>query len=547
MLPTVLFGVFAVYLFPVVMELYHDWRVHRFVVEAEASLKREDAYALNIVRSTLIEQYPDRLETLLFLAKLGDRYQDGSSIYWRRRILAQLPESDAHRLALGLNLLEYKRYRQVGAVLKNWPAAQKDTVSHLKLKSAYAFATHQDAVALNCNQRIYEREPTAAHLVNLANSELSSGTLDTQQRGETRLRQHLREFPANMEAHLSLIRFFIRMGRVEQAASQTNRAWKYLSDSWQARFALLEAAAMLQSPNLDAWRSETVDRLPPQGAERIQYGSWLLANIGADACIAWFESQFAPSQRQQFACGLPYTEALIRTQAFAKVLNLLNRSDWGNNDYLRLVAIARVSQQQGVEARWWKSFWDNGVETALAQGSHYHLLQTLQLWGWTAFEQKLLLVLRDKYPQDFYVYARLNAIFEDTHDERGLWENAAKEWQAFPQNLFAKNNFIYLSTLLGKQTEQPLIWAQENLQANPQNPYFRATYAYALVADSPQKALQVLDAMEPYPASDAIAIIRAWVLSKNGYHQAARQILTEVEDTDLLPAERDLKQQILAL
>ena len=117
----------------------------------------------------------------------------------------------------------------------------------------------------------------------------------------------------------------------------------------------------------------------------------------------------------------------------------------------------------------------------------------------------------------------------------------------YPDNASQRNNLAYLSVLLDHELAEATRTSQALVAANPEIAGFRTTLALALLkSGSPEEAWSALDtdAIDWRKEEASSRIIVALVAQETGRNALARETLGEVDPSDILPAERDLLEQI---
>jgi predicted Zn-dependent protease len=116
-----------------------------------------------------------------------------------------------------------------------------------------------------------------------------------------------------------------------------------------------------------------------------------------------------------------------------------------------------------------------------------------------------------------------------------------------PQDDAVTNNFLFFAVLTGNRDQQALQLAHENMQRNPGNVTYLATYAYVLVARN--RASEALRLIDPLVAkagnSPAMQFAYGLALAGVGQKEKAQSALHTLDPGTLTTREVELIQTAL--
>ncbi len=309
---------------------------------------------------------------------------------------------------------------------------------------------------------------------------------------------------------------------------------------------VLEAYELAESPRLAAYREALTTRFAreEQGA-----AAWLrreLARGQLSEARDWYralpdETQKSPSVAHAM------TDILLAAADWSSLRALLERTDWGEDDYRRQAYLSYVARATGrpVEAQ------DAWKFAALKAGNKLPKLADLvaraSQWGWNDQAAELLWKVFHLLPQNESVRDQLVAWERLQGNTSNLNRLFAKLLESDPDNLQARNNLAYTSLLLGSNLTRAYAIARELYAQDPKNPFFATTQALALLRQGkPADGLEVLESIGPVAlAQPERAVLRARLRAGAGQAESVQDMIAGIPQRRLLPEERALARAAL--
>jgi predicted Zn-dependent protease len=169
---------------------------------------------------------------------------------------------------------------------------------------------------------------------------------------------------------------------------------------------------------------------------------------------------------------------------------------------------------------------------------YIHLVGMSVDWGWKGQGREALWAAADAPSPDW----ALQALYHGYATEKNTTEmlRVARRMVAYrASDLKAKNNVAVFSILLQQDVHDALVSARDLVKEKPDDPVFRSTLAFALLANGmTEESLEAIEQLQPEQRTDpAYAPYFAMVYQANGDVAKAREFLAKVDRKGLLPEE----------
>jgi Flp pilus assembly protein TadD len=292
---------------------------------------------------------------------------------------------------------------------------------------------------------------------------------------------------------------------------------------------------------------EAKERASPD--EAAQMLGWL-TQIGQGAeAVRWAATlERDGSRRPPVAVGV--AEALRATGQWQRLYDLTEDEEWGNDlDFLKWAYAMVAARHLSLESQA-NSLWQSIRSDARTGAAHALLLgDTLVAWGYPSEAADLFWAAADRADLAYQAYGSLARLYQAQRDPLGEYRAFSKLNAMRPADRAIANNFAYYAALTDEGSlSQVQSVAQRNMEEEPGNPTYRATYAFVLVkAGDPQKALAVLAPLSSRegPKSPALAFAYGSALASIGRKSEARQEFGSLDPAKLSPKEIDWIQGLL--
>lgn len=520
----------------------------RLVSEAKVYLKKKDLRQAALCLERALQVNPFSLEAAKSMADMLDLVGVPDALNWRLRALRLSPKDPQLRFAVAETALKVRDFHTVTAALESVPAEAKSTPAYYKLAGALAWETGHPGEAEKCYLQAQKLEPANQTIAfNLATIHLTS-TNDTI---ANKARISLEQMSTKAEFRLRALHYL-----KADAATRKDfpRALGYSRELVRDPAAMLsdkidhlQLLRVCKSPDFDSWRSglESEARHSPHTA--FAFGQWLNTVQGPADALRWLNT--LPSTLQTNPpVPLIIADCHLFLRDWPGLLALLQKQNWGEGEYFRyaLQAMAQRAQDQTIpsQASWTKA-------AGLAANHLDRLTRLTRLsaeWGWSDEHTDLLRTIISEFPDARWAQDALMSELYSSGNSRGLEQFLTDSYQADPNNARLKNNLADISLLRKSGLQTAYRLAQEAYDSSPDNPFFKSTYAYALLlqkkdADAEKIACEI---KPEYLKIPSIAAYYGVIQAETGHKGEAREALQRAEAGHLLPEEKEMVRTALA-
>jgi predicted Zn-dependent protease len=209
-------------------------------------------------------------------------------------------------------------------------------------------------------------------------------------------------------------------------------------------------------------------------------------------------------------------------------------------NFFRALFEAR-SAGRSSESAWSSQAWEKALHAAQAQPQWLEILGRITLkWGWTERTGEVAQDLADAGKCPAWAIEPLWTASLRKGDTSQIYKASKLIADANPKSIRARNNFITVALLAGKQADASGRLAEALYQENSSDPEVTVTYAYSLHQQGKgEKALTLLRSLKPEQLQQPRpALYYALLLASNGEPEEAGQFLKTGTTETLLPEEK---------
>jgi Flp pilus assembly protein TadD len=255
----------------------------------------------------------------------------------------------------------------------------------------------------------------------------------------------------------------------------------------------------------------------------------------------WFDSlprEILTNPQVEEAIATDYLE----WQDWARLDQALATQQWKGRDFMRHAYAAYSARRNGRTA-------EAGSEWRLAviqAGDDVHqtseLLTLVGRWGWQTEQYDLVWKLFALMPRNQEVTNQLVAWERFQGHTANLNRIFGKLAEFSSDDPMITNNFAYTSLLLNANLSKAFEMARSNYEAEPKNPFYVTTEAFALYKQNkPADALVLLEKLDaPALSAPERTLFHALFLAATGEADRAADLLSGLKSKGLLPEERHL-------
>jgi len=345
----------------------------------------------------------------------------------------------------------------------------------------------------------------------------------------------------------TLVGQYARTGRIEEALASSNQLVSLPEAGFKDH---LGNAELLRHLKRAEWTSSlekaklAAEEKPEDAAGIV---NWYRINQQADEGLKWSE-KLDPAVTDSPTVRSARAECLTTLARWDLLLRLARSDSWGPQEFRRYAYLARAQAEAGDTASS-NGSWANAIRACYVD--RWRLMQIAGMatsWGWKEQAREVLWVAAYAVSPDW----ALQQLYQGYSSERNtpdMLRVVRRMVDVDGSNLGAKNNVAVFSLLLQQNVQEALLLTQELVKLKPEEPIFRATYAFALLSDGRiEESLQAIEHITPELRADpAFALYSAMIYQANGDAKKAREYLAKIDRTKLLPEEERLAAKVWEL
>lgn len=255
----------------------------------------------------------------------------------------------------------------------------------------------------------------------------------------------------------------------------------------------------------------------------------------------WFDD-LPPDVRKNPRVQEAIAGAFLEWQEWARLDQAISNTQWEDREFMRQAFAAYLARKNARMAdagnAWRLAVIQAGDNTRATS----ELLTLVARWGWQNEQYDLVWKLFALMPRNESISRQLIAWEHQRGHTANLNRIYARLSEFAGEDRMLKNNFAYSSLLLDANLSRATEVARSNYQADPENPYFVTTQAFALYKQNkPAAALALLETIRPAALSTPERImLRALFRASSGDAVGAADLINGVKATGFLPEERRL-------
>ena len=523
----------------------------RLLGQARQYLARNDEREAALCLQRALQINPLSWETADAVANMLDTAGAPFAVNWRVRAAQLKPRDSGLRLAWARTALGWKDLVSASNALSEVQAADRDTEAYHSLMGALEWASGNGAeAAKDYNLALRFQPGNPAILLNLATIDLASTNGQRAAAARVSLQQiagatnevlattALRYLSADAESRKAY------GDALKYSAAIVNRPKSTFADKL-AHLNLLEAARDVQATSyLNALKQEAAKSAP----EACAMQGWLSSVFGSEAALGWLESLPRALQTNAMV-EIATVEVHAARRDWSGLLALAGKESWGDLDYYRfsLEALAQKSAGQATAAT---GLWERAVHD-----SSHHLDRLTRLarltaeWKWNSEQRDVLRRIATDFPHERWATEQLVLDFYVQGDTRGIQDFLAEVEPLNPSDVRLKNDLASVCLLRKDQLSKAYRLAREAYDSTPSDPFVVSTYAYALLMQNKtDDALNVVKGLKSEQLRiPAIAAYYGVIEARAGHKDLAKEPLARAAAAPLLPEEKELVRQAMAL
>jgi predicted Zn-dependent protease len=526
-------------------EIFVRVREHRLMNQAHASFEKGDDRWATIAAQRVFELNPKNADACRVLAQVAEKNGQPFAIEWRRRVLAILPESVEDGIALAKTALRFGDLSTAERALDKIAATGGGLATFHEAKGQLAVAKKDpkasqvhfaEAVRLDPENKTYQ--------LNLAISQLQSGTPEERTKASSRLRTFLDDAALRVRAARALRDYAIQQkdapGLLEVALMLRN----YPEAEFRDHIFYVQVLRQLQRPDFTARLTELQEEAIADPAKLFDVLTWMSSQQLTLLALEWIK-RLPPEKIQQRPVPIAVANCYVTVSDWTGLQEWCKKANWGGDEFMRHAYLARASREQGQQDEF-RLEWAATLKAVGSEGNKLHTLeQEVAKWGWKSEADDLLWTLTKDAGRQQAALAALYQNYADARDTGELYRVASRMVEIRPDDQTALNNFAQLSLLLNLNTERAHQVAQGLYEHDPRDPVVASTYAFSLFSKGKNKqALDVMNKLsEAQLREPATAAYYGIILTAAGESTRADEFLRIGETAQLFPEEKALLAQ----
>jgi tetratricopeptide (TPR) repeat protein len=524
------------------MQLYRPWRQERLMRDAREAVERGDFTVASLHARRALQNAPDDARVCGLLADILEQGQNPDAVWWRGRVAELTPGSTDALMDWARVAVKFRKHTAADKALAAVPAADRQRLDYLSMAGTVAFETGRHAEAEKHFAAALAREPGhVEHRLALGRVQVLSSDFFTREAGRTQLREIAARPEHAVAALRALITSHEASGEPAAALRESERLVAVPAHTFLDQLTRLR----LLHRNEDARFAAALAELQASTATTPKNAGALIVWMGSAglerAALEWAtvrEPKLGrmPELRQAIAgCHLALAD-------WATVLKLTADGPWPQGEYVRHAYRAKAMRATG-ELHFARTEWNLATTAAQDRTEAIKWLSKIAAGSeWSQETEQTLWAAVDNVPDPTWAVNQLGRRFHEQRDTENLRRLATRSMNADPKNENLRNDFAFLSMLVGKDTERALIMAHELYKKHPTNAAYASTCALALHLS--KRSPEALEILEKLPAAERakpeIAAHYGVVLAANGRLDEAQKYLDLGRLAPLLPEETAL-------
>lgn len=483
---------------------------------------------------------PKNTAATRLMAEITEAQDKPAALGWRIRIARLEPGNTADILAWAKSALRFGQRDMALKALESLPADFKNSsADYHELMAGCALASHDAPLAEEHFAKAAELDPgNPLHRANLAAFRLNtSADAGTRAAAAKELEEALQDSRVNLFAARALLADAMRNHDRAKAGQLVEKLRSLPEHKFSDELCSLDIAP--GGPDFQTALDAMEKRAEANAQWAAEMTAWLNSHGMAAEALRWSARLQEPVQSNTHV-QMSVAESYMRVPDWKGLDAFLEKCDWGDGDFLKRAMLIRCKRE--LSQPWEKDWKQLAADAAAHPPDDLLLAQLVVGWNWRDEALALLWGATTDPASESQALQLLWDLYSQQNATRDLWRVARAQLDLNPTNPAARNNEAFLSLLLYGASERATRAAREVSTANPKEPEWAATYAYALhLAGKDAEAEKVMKNLPPETlARPGIALYYAIVLAANGDESGARESLGKLNPGGMLPEEQKL-------
>lgn len=533
----------------VVWPAVKTWRVERMNADAREFLDKKDYPNALLTARKALRSSTISIEGWRIAVQAAEAQNSGEALYYQQNLLRLEPTKknylDMIRLSLKLNAPGYATQAMKNASQELSDQVREDPEFHRLAARVFTLIGQQTTARFHLIS-LTQLAPTDQDAqLELAALELAADPERKDEAIRARIMALSLQPGLRARALSILLNENVTQGRSEGTADLVRRLQQETNLEVVDRLRIVRGLYLLKDPQAPAMLAKIQAEVAADPANVALVMNALAATGQLEPMQRWYAT-LSQEVRKDENVQRELAEGLMRMEKWSALELQLRGAVWPQREYLRQAMLARAYRAQGRSADFAEA-WRSAINTAGSNlSTTVGLLGRVEEWKWTNERFELAWKLYGFLPDNAQIKNSLISWERSQGNTANLNRLFARMIELDPKDDVAKNNFAYTSLLLDSNVARAIGMARDLSAANPKNPYFTTTYAFALYKQG--SAADALEKIKTLDYAQSLTperlLMQALFLTGVGDARGASDRLRDVTLPPLLPEEKRLADTI---
>lgn len=521
---------------------YRSWQERRLIAQANALVNEGDYKRATLGAKRVLQLNPQSIAAVRIMARVAELGETRAAVDWRRRVVDLKGATAQDWLALARVAIRFEDAATAEFAISRVPAEARETAEYYAVLGERAFARRDAPEMERQFQEAVQRDPeNKQYRLRLATVHLTASEFSVREQARRTLLELRSDRQFRREAMRKLIDHELRTGSNVEALALARELDGFEEKTFLDRLLLLSATRAAQDPALELLLQQVKEAAAGTPDYIAALVTWWNGNQMPAAAVEWSRT-LKPDLLGQRGVPLALADSYMALRDWEGLQRFVKNANWGGLDYVRAALHSRALRELGNSSDAATQWAEASKKVSGRAEDAFRLAEMLEKWGWRNETIEIFWLASKDPAKGELALQSLYRYYAQKGDTGGLYRVMLRREETRPNDRDIQNNFAHLSLLLNLNAERGQRIARELHEADPLNPAYASTYAFALyVQGQPAKALAIFNKM---PADHLrrpdIAAYYGVVLAASGDHSRAAEYLDLGEQATLLPEEKAL-------
>ncbi|HYP15801.1 MAG TPA: hypothetical protein VEQ65_01210 [Opitutus sp.] len=338
-----------------------------------------------------------------------------------------------------------------------------------------------------------------------------------------------------------LLKDAIALDQPARAVTLADRLGQTKDLSGEQRVLVLAGLARGDAKRAEDYRRRLQTEFAKDPAAVVALATYYRQSGSPQEARRWFDSLPAET-RENLAVQEAMAAAFLEWKEWARLDQAVAGTAWKDREFMRQAFTAYSARKTGRLADAGNAWRLAVIQAGDSARKISELLALVARWGWQSEQYDLVWKLFALMPRNESISRQLIAWERHQGRTANLNRIYARLAEFSSDDRMVRNNFAYTSMLLDANLSKAYEYARGNHRAEPENPFFATTQAFALYKQNkPAEALALLESLRPSALSvPERTMFRALFRAASGDAAGAADLLSGLKSAGFLPEERRL-------